>query len=263
MKTLKVSKGGDEITSVDAWHKYAPPKEENKHWKDGRSAKELAKAWFPDDSGQPTVPAELTQLLESCLLTQGLTFREAWPEYITRLDSFKGEHRNADLVILADSAKGKFLLSIEAKADETFGKPIVDRLNDVKNNPKSKILERISLLTKAIFGKTIEEDPAIGSLYYQLLTGVAGTLIEARNQKADYAIFIVHEFVSKECCTDDNLSCNKNAMIDFIDHLKTEGKSSTAFDGKLAGRFKVFGNESVPSNIHFYIGKIRRCLDKK
>jgi hypothetical protein len=36
---------GRRISTVDEWFEYAPPVGQEKHWVDGRSAKEVAKAW--------------------------------------------------------------------------------------------------------------------------------------------------------------------------------------------------------------------------
>jgi len=51
------SSDGKPIRSIDDWFNLAPPKKGRKQWKDGRSAKELAKAWFR--TGRAKVPEEL------------------------------------------------------------------------------------------------------------------------------------------------------------------------------------------------------------
>jgi hypothetical protein len=45
---------------------------------------------------------------------------------VTRLDDFRGEHRNHDLVAVGEAAGGRTLLAIEAKADESFGNHTVE-----------------------------------------------------------------------------------------------------------------------------------------
>lgn len=60
---MRITKNGHEIRTVDDWFQYAPPMGRQIQWRDGRSAKELAKAWC---SGlEPTVPTELVQLLRT------------------------------------------------------------------------------------------------------------------------------------------------------------------------------------------------------
>jgi hypothetical protein len=43
---MRIAKSGNEINSVEDWFRCAPPKMGKLHWKDGRSAKELAQSWF-------------------------------------------------------------------------------------------------------------------------------------------------------------------------------------------------------------------------
>jgi len=43
---------GRAILSVEDWRTYAPPKRGDVQWKDGRSAMELAKAWFGGGVGR-------------------------------------------------------------------------------------------------------------------------------------------------------------------------------------------------------------------
>ena len=43
MYKLELNKKGKIINCVDDWYSVAPPKNPSLHWKDGRSAKELAK----------------------------------------------------------------------------------------------------------------------------------------------------------------------------------------------------------------------------
>jgi hypothetical protein len=90
------------------------------HWKDGRSAKELARSWFR--LGIPKPPDELSALLQSKFGT-GITFDEAKPECVIEPDDFAGEHRNCDLVVLCRSGKRKIAINIEAKADDVLLTP--------------------------------------------------------------------------------------------------------------------------------------------
>jgi hypothetical protein len=82
---MRISKSGRDILSVDDWLRYAPPKMGSRHWKDRRSAKELARSWFRRESASP--PEKLRLLLERSFGT-GLTFHEVKPECIIQLDDF-------------------------------------------------------------------------------------------------------------------------------------------------------------------------------
>lgn len=103
------------------WFSWAPPKMGERQWKDGRSAKELARSWFRKGFACP--PDEIRQLLEEAFRTE-IAFDEARPECIIELDDFRGEHRNCDLVVLCKAGMQPIAINIEAKADEPFGDTI-------------------------------------------------------------------------------------------------------------------------------------------
>ena len=115
---MRIVKNGSSINSVDAWFATAPPKEAYQ-WKDGRSAKELAKS-FCQPSGVG-LPAEIKSLLDSSPVLGRVDIVELWPEHKLALDSLRGETRNADLAGIGTSRLGPTAITVEAKADEPFG----------------------------------------------------------------------------------------------------------------------------------------------
>jgi hypothetical protein len=121
---LRIHKSGHEIRSIDDWFKWAPPKMGARQWKDGRSAKELARSWVC--KGYACPPEEMRLLLEGTFGTS-LTFDEAKPECIIQLDDFQGEHRNCDLVVLCTAGTQRIAINVEAKADEPFGDTVSSR----------------------------------------------------------------------------------------------------------------------------------------
>ena len=258
MNTIRFHKNQSVIFSVEDWFAIAPPKKGAKHWVDGRSAKELAKAWFPQ-KGQPQVPEELRQLLDSCPQTEGFVFLEGLPEHQVRLDNFGGETRNTDLVLLGYTGKQqKAVVSIEAKADEPFDVTITQRLKTGRARQGSNVPQRIELLCQAIFGSSPDTTPALGELRYQLLTGVAGALIETQNRKAALALFVVHEFRSGKV-RPENLLANSNDWFNFVRLLPTCADAMPE-DGKLVGPIHVPGGIYVPSGVPLYVGKAVRDL---
>lgn len=84
---------GEPIRSVDAWAKLAKPASES-HWKDGRSAKELAKAWISGE-GQ----AALRRLVDTCEETARLRIESAVAEAQVAFDEYPGGKRNHHLLI--------------------------------------------------------------------------------------------------------------------------------------------------------------------
>ena len=185
---MRLHKSGNEIRSVEDW--CARPKMGERQWKDGRSAKELARSWFRQDLACP--PEEMRVLLEWAFQT-GMTFDEAKPECIIELDDFGGEHRNCDLVVLCNVGAKCMVINVEAKADEPFGDLIGEYL-DRKTGSASKVPERIRQLSESLFGR--EPDEVIRKLRYQLLHAAAATLIESASNGAELALLLVHEFRS-------------------------------------------------------------------
>ena len=219
-----------------------------RHWKDGRSAKELAKAWL--ETGKPKMPRELKNILQSHPLTRNFIPDFAIPEFVTRIDNFSGEHRNHDLIINGMSDDLKVLISVEAKADESFGKLICNVGSKI---PNSKIPQRLELLKNSIFGRT--PDDVIGKVRYQLLTGVAGALIEAKNIGADISVFIVHEFLSK-ALDYKKVEQNSDDFEYFVQILSGKTDSRTQFD-ELIEIEGVPGGKFVPGDMKLLIGKTK------
>ncbi len=100
---------GRRIESVEEWRVYGAPASET-HWKDGRSAKELAKAWI-EGSG----PTDLARLLAAQAELAGLTITSATAEAQIAFDEFPGGKRNHDLLVRGRVAGGEVVVGVEAK----------------------------------------------------------------------------------------------------------------------------------------------------
>lgn len=250
---MQIQKNGTDINSVEDWFRLAPPKEGLRHWKDGRSAKELAKTWFPK-SGKPHIPTDLFSLLHSHPDLFRTEILEGTPEYKIQLDNFRGETRNADLVLIGKRGESKVSINIEAKADEPYDQTIAEKLRSV-NNPRSKIPDRIDLLCQALLGDTPTLNSELLLLRYQLLTGSAGALIEASRIGAEIAVFVAHVFIS-DAVDEQKVRLNDNDYIYFLEQMgctDTESKK----DGSLIGPLTIPGGPYVPSDIPLYVGKIK------
>jgi hypothetical protein len=250
---MRIHKNDTDIYSVEDWFRVAPPKEGHRQWKDGRSAKELAKAWFPQP-GAPHIPVDLISLLNSHPDLTKTEILKGTPELKIPLDNFRGETRNADLVFVGKRGESKVSINIEAKADEPYGQTIAEKLRYV-NNPRSKIPDRIDLLCQALFGGTPQLNPELLDLRYQLLTGCAGALIEASRIGAEIAVFVVHVFIS-DAVDEQKVRLNYNDYIYFLEQMgcaDTESKK----DGSLIGPLTIPGGPYVPSDIPLYVGKIK------
>lgn len=250
---MQIQKNGTDINSVEDWFRLAPPKEGLRHWKDGRSAKELAKAWFPKP-GKPHIPADLTSFLHNHPDLIGIEIMKGTPELKIPLDNFRGETRNADLVLVGKRESSKISINIEAKADEPYDLTLAEKLRSVKN-PRSKIPDRIDLLCQALIGDTPTLNPELVVLRYQLLTGCVGALIEASRIGAEIAVFVIHVFIS-DSVDKQKIRLNDNDYIYFLKQMGCDGAESIK-DGSLIGPLTVPGGPYVPSDIPLYVGKIK------
>jgi hypothetical protein len=191
-----IGRDGRHIHTADQWRRFAPPAKGDDHWKDARSAKELARCWLHDV--MPRVPSELTTTLDTCGALRGFKLATLRPEHETKLDAY-GRGRQHDAVVYGLAGGRRVALCIEAKADETFGKTIAEELASgqakLSNGKNTNIVKRIHGLVRRVFGRDFDEE--LGALRYQLLHAIAGALIEA--EEADLGAFIVHEFVSTSC----------------------------------------------------------------
>ena len=73
----ELSLEGHDGQPIADWRSWTRPKAEY-HWRAGRSAMELARAWFT--SPVPICPPEVKSLLESHPVTAGVALTEGWPE---------------------------------------------------------------------------------------------------------------------------------------------------------------------------------------
>ena len=89
---MSIAKAGRRIASLADWEQYAPPKSPH-HWVDGRSAKEVARAWL--EGGRTTMPHEVLAVLAGHPRFNDVLSWDVEPEAKLRFDTFPGtsEHR--------------------------------------------------------------------------------------------------------------------------------------------------------------------------
>jgi hypothetical protein len=75
-------------TPIKSWEEWSRPKRDYQ-WKEGRSAMELAKAWFSHEG--PTVPPEVESILLTHPRLEGLELIRAIPELVTPLPKTRQE----------------------------------------------------------------------------------------------------------------------------------------------------------------------------
>ena len=240
-----LQKDNRRLTSIDDWQHFAPPKREV-HWKDGRSAKESARAWI---AAAPRMQPDIERTIAACPDVGPLLRWRAEPEARVPIDSFRGEQPNIDLLVVAEDGRGPVVVVIEAKADETFGDQLADRYRNAKaaraSNPRSKALDRIEALLDRF--RLDLGQPRVPQLRYQLFTAVAAALAEAKRRSSDRALFVVHEFVTSLTRSDRR---ERNAA-DFDSFLSLALHSdANVDDGEIAGPVLIQG-------LSLYVGKAR------
>jgi len=187
------------VASVVEWRKQWSPQMGLRQWQNGKSAKELAKAWFRT-AGRAEVPPGFRSLLESHLATRELVIESVVGEPTIPLDA--GRRRHSDLVLKGNAAEVPMLIHVEAKADEEFAKTCEAAWKTaLRKEPKSTLPDRMSRLCHLLFGtkdfeRCLENMPAsLRQLRYQLLYGVAATILDAARQRISAAVFVVHELL--------------------------------------------------------------------
>ncbi len=199
------------IKSVEDWQFIAPPKDEKKQWKDGRSAKELAR-FVTGDSFIPMVETILSQIgiKENCF--------SAEPEaetYFQRKPIDLGTHgpRNHDLLMTGS----KCVIGVEAKVSEPFGETIENEWlqSNMGDNKKKRILGLVEFVTGIKYDSIEDLPQSIKKQRYQLFTSTAGTIQAALDKGLKQAVLLILVFdgnVSKEASYEDNI---KNNLADY------------------------------------------------
>ncbi len=258
---MQVVKNGHVITTLDQWKKFGAPKGKDKHWKDGRSAKECAIAWC-GKNGAPTVPAEISTLLASHLDISNCVIQEVIPEHPVRFDKLPGEPRNSDICCTGRDDSGDLAISIEVKADESFGSIVSEELarltKKIANDENTNGILRIQQLSRWLLPKWSEGLPHLGELRYQLLTGMAGAIAYAKANETDRAIFIIHEFKTS-ATTDEKHAANAQDLNRFMNRF-SDGLHAELEEGWLYGPFEVAAEPSSKEMVKVYVGKVVRDL---
>lgn len=235
---------------IDKWDAWARPKSDY-HWKRGRSAMELARAWFR--TPKSCCPEEITALLESNPATRGLTFKRGRPEHVTVLPE-RGEGRNHDLWLLGATAQSKMTVCIEAKADEPFGERLGKQIQTArKRQPNTRVAERARALLRILFGKECNPEGAPWrELRYQLITAAAGTLIQAQVDGSAAGVLVIHEFHSNHTGP-EHLAANQADLEAFVALLHPGTTEIVA--GQLLGPIQVPASTLIPGGMPLYLGK--------
>lgn len=188
------------IESVEEWRELAAPAGGARQWRCGRSAKECARSWFRD--GRPRMPKELSDLfIHGPDELSGFEPVNVVPEWKTYFMDGPWGPRNHDVLICGFAGATRVVVGVEVKADEPLDQPVGKRLQSAfrrrDRGERTKFPERVERFSRALFGfpaltASGDVDPRVAHIPYQLLSGSAGTIVEAAKAGAMHAVFIVH-----------------------------------------------------------------------
>ena len=261
---------GQQIRSFADWEQWAlPPERKARQWKEGRSEFELARCWM---SGAVTIPPELMQVLDAHEGTRHTAIKMGRTQHETRLPFGERAPRCHDLMLLGERYGEVTVICVEAKADEPFGRIVAEELREAVKRQGTRFPERLDWLTRSLLGIPAFSNPgelelsdAVSDLRYQLLTAVAGTLLEAQARNAAVAILLIHEFRTQS--TDDaNLRDNGEALNRFLSlfysHNGGPDEPVCLLLGEMLGPISLVkraipGPPEITSEIPFFVGKIR------
>ncbi len=235
------------ITALEGWTR---PRSKH-HWKPGRSAMELARAWLRD--GPPACPAEVRALFDSHEATRGIVLKNGRPEHLTPLPE-RGEGRNHDLWLRAEGSLGRTTICIEAKADDSFGERLGKQLTVArKRQPNTAAPERARALLGILFGKDCNPIAVPWrELRYQLITGAVGAALQAVADNSAATVFIIHEFRSS-LTSAEKLAANQADLDAFVAQLQPGAPTLTA--GQLLGPIPMPNTALLPGGMPLYLGK--------
>jgi hypothetical protein len=251
MSLATESRSGARIDGLEAWSVLAPPASAE-HWREGRSAMELARAWTTGSGA-----ADLAALLDRHPAISGFVPTRAVAEAQTAFDSYRGGRRNHDLLVIGKTAGGSTVVAVEAKADESFGERVrvyrdaAHRRRDAGETTFAP--ERLTDLVSAVAGRPIDEQ--LLDLRYQLFSAVAGTVAAAVDHHASQAVFVVHEFATP-LTTAVNRRRNAQDLAAFIDEIFPGVPGDRSGDAWLVGPAHLHGSPRLPADLPLYLGKL-------
>lgn len=150
------------------------------HWRDGYSAKELARCWFR--AGERFPPA-VRAVLDTAPEYEGAELVDGFFERKVDLRT-PGRESQTDLLVIAGLKEGIGVIAVEGKVEETFGELVAPW-----NTTRGKDLRLRALCA------TLGLDPAgAGGLRYQLLHRTASAIYEAQRYRCRNALMLVQSF---------------------------------------------------------------------
>lgn len=156
-------------------------------WRHSKSAFESAVAWESARGDPRGLPPDLAGLLDTSDAFRGATLLLGLPEHQVSLDG-GGHASQTDFWALLDAPIGVTSVAVEAKAGETFDKPVSQWLADA--SPKSGKPARL----RQLCGVLEIDEAASQDCRYQLLHRPVTAILEAKRFRLRTALFLVQAF---------------------------------------------------------------------
>lgn len=242
---------GRQIQTCADWMRLAGPTSPD-HVVEGRSAVEMCRSWLDGDA-----VARVTGLLAECAGYSDVVLHQGIVEKVTQFDGNSRGPRHHDLLLSASTTAGEIVTGVEGKADEAFADPLERHVaRAIDGSSATGTPKRVDRLTTAFFGTTLGADPSLGCIHYQLLSALAGTLADARNQNAVEAVLLIHEF--RTARTSDSLQGeNAAALDDFLARLHPSARRAGDEAAWITDSFIVRGDGRwQPSELPARVAKV-------
>jgi hypothetical protein len=225
-----------EICDLAGWLKYFPPKNKKIQWKDGRSAKEMAKFWLNDANRE-----EFKRFIREIKGFEKFEFDYIIPEYESKFDCFRNPRYHDLLIVGKDN---NTIITIEGKADEPFGK----QFKKVKiPNANSNVLGRI----KNLYENYFKNNKAVLDIMYQLTHWFAGSLAEAKRRDMENIIMVLQVFKSNST-SNNKIQKNHAEFEKFIEFI-SDGRYTTIANKEIIGPIESQYTEDKKLYIGYFL----------
>jgi hypothetical protein len=212
MKIYTSDRKEKEITNLDEWFDFCPPQKGEGQWKDGCSAKEMAKYWL-EQNNHDQFKAFIQQKVSD------FDYDYIVPEYESVFDGYRSPRKH-DLFIAGKNTSA--IITVESKVEESFGdgefgenfKVTIDTKKITKN---SNALDRMINLYQTYF----HNNGDILNIMYQLTYWFAGSINDAIKYNIKNIVMVLQEFKT-EPSNKEKLAKNLKEFEKFICFISEE-----------------------------------------
>ena len=237
-----------EVKTLDDWKKYFPPAGGDSQWRDGYSAKELAKIVL-DYYKDVKFEEELKKVFHHNF---SLIPEDVYPEHLSQFDNDWHGPRHHDLACIGNLDGKKIALCFEAKVFESLDV----RLRSYAGNSNGRTLRRDKLCS--ILFKSDYSHEKFGKIYYQLMSSIAGTVAFAAENKLEDAYFIVYQIIPAKNndeleIKNKKIKSHKDALIDFLHCMNIDVKNIKSGSIIHLGEIQIErekDNKKMAANVH-------------